>query len=63
MLNNLLDLKVKPFLNMFLNSTRHYMDLNKLLELGMKKLSSFLLENDFEWGKVDTTLFRKNYES
>jgi len=36
MLNYLLNLKVKPFLNMLLNSTKPYMDLNKLLELGMK---------------------------
>ena len=28
-----------------------------------EKLGSFLLENGFEQGKVDTTLFRKNYDS
>ena len=28
-----------------------------------EKLSSFLLKNGFEQGKVDTTLFYKNYDS
>jgi len=28
-----------------------------------KKKSSLLLKNGFERGKVDTTLFRKNYDS
>ena len=63
MLKNLLDLKVKPFLNMFLNSTKPYINLNKLLKLGMKKISSFLLKNGFEQGKVDTILFHRIYDS
>jgi len=49
---------------------QHVFKLNKAL-YGLKqaprawyeKLSSFILENGFERGKVDTTLFRKNYES
>jgi len=36
MLNNLQNLRVKLLVIMFLNSTKIYMDLNKLLELGMK---------------------------
>ena len=49
---------------------QHVFKLNKAL-YGLKeaprawyeKLSSFLLENGFERGKVGTTLFHKNYES
>ena len=37
--------------------------LNQAPRAWYEKLSSFLLKNDFEQGKVDTTLFRKNYDS
>ena len=49
---------------------QHVFKLNKALNglqqaprAWYEKLSSFLLENGFERGKVDTILFRKNYES
>ncbi|RDX67554.1 hypothetical protein CR513_53553, partial [Mucuna pruriens] len=37
--------------------------LKKHLVLGMKKLSSFFMSNGFQRGKLDTTLFCKNYDS
>lgn len=48
---------------MFSNLKNHYMDSNKLLELGMRDWVNFMLENGFHKGQVDSTLFRKTLKN
>ncbi|GJS66578.1 ribonuclease H-like domain-containing protein [Tanacetum coccineum] len=51
------DLKIQTFTRL----KKHYMDYIKLLELGMK-LIKYLLDNGFQRGKIDKTLFIKRHK-
>ena len=48
---------------MFSNLKNHYMDSNKLLELGMRDWVIFMLESGFHKGEIDNTLFRKTLKN
>ncbi|RDX93992.1 hypothetical protein CR513_23678, partial [Mucuna pruriens] len=56
-------LRVIIFLNHVFNLKKTLYGLKQAPCAGYEKLSSFFMTNDFQRGKVDITLFRKNYDS
>nr|GEV60411.1 hypothetical protein [Tanacetum cinerariifolium] len=56
---NLQGLRILIILTKSTKFLRHFMVYIKLLELGIKTLANYLLENGFQRGKIDQTLFIK----